>query len=142
MSNIATYKGQANLLSNVEFVSTASTVVTLTYEQQDKWLFIGGDGWSSAARVRLPAPEAGIMYRIFFSGDAVSSATKITCSGAYDIYYAHVDRVETTGKAVSLGSTLEGGAYLQLLGMNAYRWAVVDAKGSTVNGVNLQTTST
>src|SRR3990167_1073528 len=136
----ATYMGLGALDSNVRFLSTASTVYTLADDDQAVWALWGGQ--SSAARIRLPAPLAGVSYNIFFTDDAVSSATKITCSGAYDIYYSHIDRVQTTGKAVSLGSTLEGGAWIKLIAINEYRWAVVDAKSSTVNGVNLQSTST
>jgi len=125
----ATYKGLGSPVLDVEFLSTASTALTLTQEQQSKLLVWGGQ--SSAARIRLPAPEAGVEYFIFFNDAAVSSATKITSSGAYDIVCGG-----TTAKAVVLASTAELGAGHHLVAINSYRWVLDRFGGSTLNSTN------
>ena len=125
----ATYKGLGQPGLDVEFLSTASTALTLTQDQQSKVLVWGGQ--SSAARIRLPAPEAGMEYFILFTDAAVSSATKITSSGAYDIVCGN-----TTAKAVILGSTAELSAGHHLVAINSYRWFADRLGVSSITSTN------
>ena len=125
----ATYKGLGSPSLDVEFLSTASTALTLTQDQQSKLLVWGGQ--AAAARIRLPAPEAGMEYFILFNDAAVSSATKITSSGVYDIVCGN-----TTAKVVILGSTAELGGGHHLVAINSYRWFADRFGNSTMNSTN------
>ena len=142
MDQLATYKGLGAFIGGVETLSSASTIVTLTPDQQGKLLLWPGNAGS--ARILLPAPSAGMVFRILCVDDAVSSATKFVSSGgAVDIYYAHLDKVQTTGRAVSLGTTLEGGGWVEFTGLSGTRWAVTDwGPASSLANTALQTTST
>lgn len=141
MVDKATYKGLGAFVGGVETLSSASTIVTLTLDQQSQLLLWPGQ--AGASRILLPQAQIGLVYKVYFIDDAVSSATKLVSSGGSDdIYYAHIDRVQTTGQAVSLGSTLEGGGWIEVTAISDVRWAVTDAKSSTVTGLNLGTTTT
>src|SRR3990167_10613004 len=85
---LASYRGLGVPSVPVEFLSTASTALTLTQDQQARLLIWGGQ--AAASRINLPAPEAGMTYEIFFNGQAVSSATKIiaNAAGTYDMVVA------------------------------------------------------
>lgn len=125
----ATFKGLGSPSLEVEFLSTASTALTLTQDQQSK--FLVWNGQAAASRIRLPAPEAGMEYFIYFNDAAVSSATKITSSGVYDIVCGN-----TTAKAVILASTAELSAGHHLIAINSYRWAALRIGASTLNSTN------
>ena len=131
---IASYKGLGAVGPAVEFLSTLSTVLTLTDNQQG--LFLVYPGQSSAVRIRLPAPEAGKYFHLAFNGPAVSTATKITSSGVYDIVING-----TTAKGVAFASTVELGAVLEVFGINEFRWLAV-SQGSTLTGRTFQSTTT
>jgi len=130
MGNLATYKGLGSPVFDVEFLGTGSTRITLTADQQSKLLISGGD----ARQIRLPAPEVGMVYNVFFSSGGVSTATKITSSGAYDILTAG-----TTAKGVANESTAERGVWVQLVAINSFRWVASRLGGSTLN-INSTTT--
>ena len=131
---IAAYRGLAAIGPLTQNISTASTVVTLTDNDQGVLLIWGGQ--TSAARIRLPAPEAGKMFRIIFNGPGVSTATKICSSGNGEILING-----TTAKAVAFASTIELGAYLEVIGVNDFRY-IANGHGSTVNGQTFQSTTT
>ena len=124
MARLASYKGVGAPAQLVEALSVTSTLLTLTDDQQGKFLTWGGQ--SSASRIRLPAPEAGMVYTIAFNGPGVSTATKITSSGAYDILTAN-----TTGKGVSNETTAERGQVIQLVAINDVRWLATRQGGTT-----------
>ena len=130
---IASYQGLGAFVGVPQFLSTASTLTTITNDQQG-WVVWGGQ--SSACRLRLPAPEAGKYFKIMFNGPAVSTATKIQSSGATDIVING-----TTAKAVAFASTVELGAVLDVYGINEFRYLAV-SQGSTVNIRTFQSTTT
>lgn len=115
MANRATYQGLGALNLDIENASLASTLVTLTLDQQSKLLVF--DGTTAASRIRLPAPEAGMSYNILFSTGAVSTATKVLSSGVYDILCGN-----STGKGAAINSTAERGQVLRFVGLNEFRW--------------------
>ena len=134
-----TYKGLGAFDSAIETLSTASTVLTLTLDQQGKTLLWGGQ--AAASRIVLPQAQLGLVYTIVYTDDAFSSATMISCSGGTDdIYYSHVDQVQTTGQGVSYGSTLEGGQRVELTGISSVRWMVTDNTRTTLvaSGIGTQ----
>ena len=124
MGNLATYKGLGSPVFDVEFLPTNSTRVTLTADQQSKLLISGGD----ARQIRLPAPEVGMVYNVLFSSGGVSTATKITSSGAYDILTAG-----TTAKGVANATTVETGVWIQTVAINSFRWVASRLGGSTLS---------
>ena len=130
MGNLATYKGLGSPVFDVEFLPTNSSRLTLTADQQSKLLISGGD----ARQIRLPAPEVGMVYNVFFSSGGVSTATKITSSGAYDILCGG-----STAKGVANASTVEMGVWIQLVAINSFRWVASRLGGSTLQ---VQSTST
>lgn len=134
---IASYRGLGSPSARVSFLSTLTTAVTLTDADQDALLVWNGQ--TSAARISLPAPEAGKTFRFFFNAEAVSTATKIIANalGTYDIAL-----MNTTGVAVAAGSTNELGLAFELVGLNDTRWGLFQLHGSTVlaNGMNSTTT--
>jgi hypothetical protein len=115
----------------VENLTTGSTTLTLTDDQQGKLLVWNGQ--TSAARICLPQPETGMPYHIYFHSDAASSGTKIiaTSVGAYDVYL--IDG--TTGEcfAPADGSTVEGGIGVSLFAITDTRW-IVDKWGASTLG--------
>ncbi len=134
----ASYKGLGAAFAGVKYISTASTAVTLTVDDQAYLLLVGGDGWTSAARIALPKPEAGMQFTIFFVGDAVSSPTKITSTGDdIDIYVSD----DTTAQAVALASTAEGGGGIKIMGINDNRYVAWDFAGSSGNRALNSTTT-
>ena len=130
MGNLATYKGLGSPVFDVEFLATNSSRLTLTADQQSKLLISGGD----ARQIRLPAPEVGMVYNVLFSSGGVSTATKITSSGAYDILCG-----ASTAKGVANASTVEMGVWIQLVAINSFRWVASRLGGSTLQ---VQSTST
>jgi len=126
--NAASYRGLGAAFAGAKFISTASTVVQLTVDDQAYLLLVGGDGWTSAARLLLPKPELGMHFKILFIGDAVSSATKICSTGAdIDMYVAN----DTTCQAVALASTAEGGGGIEVFGINSQRYVAWDFAGTS-----------
>ena len=142
MPRLASYQGLGAPGLRVTNLSSASTALTLTDDQQSALLIWNSQ--SSASRISLPAPEIGMQYTIFMGGDAVSSATKFISNGAgtYDFYYASTAAVETTGVAVAFGSTAEGGLFVEFTAISDVRWAITKQPYSTVAGAALQSTST
>ena len=134
MSKLASYKGLGAYNYGVEFLSTASTLVTLDYEQQGKLLIFNGQ--TSASRIRLPQPEAGIVYNIFFTGAGGVSTSHKICStvGGSDILCD-----ATTKKAVANETTAQTGVGIQLIGLNEFRYVASRFGGSTLN-INSTTT--
>ena len=136
--NAASYMGLGAGFQGAKFHSTASTAITFTADDQAYLNLVGGDGWASAARVKLPKPEAGVRFDVFFIGDAVSSATKICSTGDdFDIYVVN----DTTCQAVALNSTAEGGGGITMFGINNNRYVAWDFAGSSANRA-LQSTTT
>jgi len=131
MSRLASYKGLGSPINEVEFLSNASTTITLTADQQGKLLI-----WDGAiAQINLPAPEAGMVFRLMNStGGITSTPTKICSSGSYDILCNN-----TTKKAVCCGSTEEGGIIIELFGINDFRW-VASSPNPGTTAVNSTTT--
>lgn len=125
MARKATYQGLGEAGSLVEHLSTASTALTLTDDQQGKWLVWNGQ--AAASRIRLPAPEAGMVYRILLNGPAVSSATKILSSGVYDIRTGN-----STAKGVAAETTVENGQGFEFVALNDVRWHASRVGGSTL----------
>lgn len=126
MSNKATYMGLGAPVADVEFLSTASTSVDLTVDQQNKLLVVDG---AAIRQINLPAPEAGMSYHFVFnsSGGAASTATKVLSSG-YDILVAG-----TTGKGVANETTAQGGAVFAVFAINSYRWIATRGSASSLN---------
>lgn len=116
MSNLISYEGVGAAFAGVEKLSSASTALALTYVQQDKLLV--WQGQSSAARITLPAGEAGMKFNIFFHGDAASSATKILAQDSADFYL--VDG--STARGVACESSAEGGLGITAIALDQYRW--------------------
>ena len=115
----ASYMGLGAGFTGAKFISTASTVYNVTLDDQGSLLLVGGDGWSSAARLKFPKPEAGMRFDVFFIGDTVSSPTKLCSTGDdYDIYVTP----DTTGQCVVLASTQEGGNMVSFFGINDNRY--------------------
>ena len=123
---IASYKGLGSGLLRAESIGAVSTLYTLTQDQQGVLLFVGET--TAASRIRLPAPAAGMQYTIIFSSQGVSSATKITSSGVYDILTA-----ATTAKGVANETTAERGQIIQLTALNEFRWLAARLGASTLN---------
>ena len=138
---LASYRGLGSPSVPVEFLSTASTALTLTQDQQARLLVWNGQ--SSAARINLPRPEAGMSYKIFFNALAVSSATKIisNAAGTYDMVLGGV-AAGSTAVAVAVGTTGELGKSLELVAINDTRWAVFQTYATTVDTQNLESTTT
>ena len=130
MGNLASYKGLGAPNAAVEFLSTASTAVNLTVDQQGKLLIFD----AGIRQLNLPAPEAGMKFSIMNSTGGVSTVTKILSSGAYDILCA-----ATTAKGVACESTVETGIIIDLVAINDYRWVASRRGGSTLN-INSTTT--
>ena len=132
MSNKASYMGLGAPQSQVEIVSPGSTSYDLSLDQQGKLLAFN----TGAAQINLPAPEAGMVYNIFFlaSPTQASTATKIISSGDYDILCA-----ATTAQAVANESTAENGVGISLFAINEFRWVASRFGGSTLN-INSTTT--
>lgn len=136
--NAGSYKGLGAGFQGVKFHSTASTAITLTVDDQAHLNLVGGDGWTSAARVIFPKPEAGMRFDIFMIGDEVTTATKFCSTGDdYDIYVAP----DTTGQAVAFASTAEGGCGITLFGISDRRY-VAWSFGGTSEAVAITSTST
>lgn len=133
----ATYRGLGAPSQRIVFLSTASTVLTLV--DADQGALLVWNGQSSASRFILPAPSAGMAYEFLFNGPAVSSATKVIANtpGTYDILFHN-----TTGVAIAVGTTAEFGASYRLVAINDARWAAFQDYGSTVDSINLESTTT
>ncbi|MHA2066516.1 MAG: hypothetical protein ACXABY_19260 [Candidatus Thorarchaeota archaeon] len=117
------YPGEA-----VEFLSTASTVVTLNYSQQGNLLIFNGQ--TSASRIRLPQPAAGMVYNILFTGaGGVTTAHKI-CS---TVGGSKIQCAGTTANAVANETTAQIGVGIQLIGLNDTLWLASRFGGSTLN---------
>ena len=123
---IASYQGLGGPLLRAESIGAVSTLYTLTQDQQGVLLFVGET--TGASRIRLPAPTAGMQYTVIFSSQGVSSATKITSSGVYDILTA-----ATTAKGVANETTAERGQIIQLTAINDFRWVAARLGASTLN---------
>ena len=123
---IASYKGLGSALLGAESIGAVSTLYTLTQDQQGRLLVVGET--TAASRIRLPAPAAGMQYTIVFSSQGVSSATKVTSSGVYDIQTA-----ATTAKGVANETTAERGQIIQLTALNDFRWLAARLGASTLN---------
>jgi hypothetical protein len=141
MSRLATYKGLGAPVLAIENLSTASTRVTLTNDQQGKLLVSAN--FSSGAAIVLPQPETGMQYNIFFGSDATSAATRIVGNtGDSDIYSLTTAHVDSTDAAVAYGSTAEGAKWLQFTAISDVRWAVTNCDVSTILAAGLQSTTT
>ena len=114
-NRLGTYMGLGGLAGAVEFVSLATTRVTLTDDQQGKLLVLDGST-GSTVEIALPAPEAGMRYMLYFSTGSVSNVTKIL-STAYDI-----KTDGTTAAGVALASTAEDGQIIILTAKDDSRW--------------------
>ena len=124
MSNLVSFMGLGARNREVELLSTASTALALTYEQQEKLLVWAGQ--AGAARLTLPQGEPGMAYNVFFTADAVSSATKILTPDTSDFYV--VDG--TTDRGIACASTVEGGLGISVYCINTNRW-VADRFGAS-----------
>jgi len=135
------YQGLGAPSQRVVFLSTASTVVTLS--QDDQGALLVWNGQAGASRFNLPAPSAGMSYEFFFNDLAVSSATKIISNalGTYDIVIKGV-AAGTTAVAVAIGTTGELGASFKLVAINDTRWAAFQTYATTVDTQNLESTTT
>jgi len=77
MSRLASYRGQGAPVLEIEELSTLSTAIDLTADQQGKLLIFD----SGVGRLRLPKPEAGMVFMIMNSSGGVSTVAKILSSG-------------------------------------------------------------
>ncbi len=109
-----------------EKLSTASTALQLTLDQQDKLLL--WPGHSSASRLTLPNAEAGLTFNIFFQADAVSSATKILAKDTDDFFIED----GSTDRGAGVGSTIEGGVGITVIAIDNHRWIADRFGASTV----------
>jgi hypothetical protein len=140
MSDKATYKGLGAFIGGVETLSSASTIVTLTLDQQSKLLLWPGNAGPS--RILLPQAQIGLVYRVAIIDDAVSSATKFVSSGGSDdLYFSIETQIQTTGQAVAYGSTLEGGQVVTMEAISDNRWLVTGTR-TTVSDGGLGSTTT
>ncbi|MHA2066515.1 MAG: hypothetical protein ACXABY_19255 [Candidatus Thorarchaeota archaeon] len=130
MANLASYKGLGAPLLDVEALSTASTAVNLTADQQGKLLWFDG----GIRQINLPQPEAGMVYWLANTTGGVTTVTKILSSGESDILTA-----ASTAKGVACESTVEAGIIIKVIGINDYRWVASREGGSTLN-INTTTT--
>ena len=136
-------------------LSTLTTALTLSYEEHggpERLLLWNGQ--SSAARINLPSPSLapefktqGLEFNFLFTTGAVSSATKIISNGytvpspggGTDIQLANPG---TTAVAVACGTTQEAGFAVKLVSIGATRWWAYQVGASTVDSINLESTST
>ena len=115
MGRLGTYMGKGSLPLQVEFISLATTSITLTDDQQGKLLILD-DSTASTVEIALPAPEAGMQYTLFFSTGAAGQVTKIL-STAFDI-----KTDGTTEKGCVLASTAEDGQIMVFTAISDSRW--------------------
>ncbi len=123
MSRLASYKGMGAPLLQVEQLSSASTAVNLTPDQQGKFLWFDG----GIRQINLPAPEAGMTFMIMNSTGGHTTVTKILSSGESDILTA-----ASTAKGVGNFSTVEAGVIIKVTAINDYRWVASRMGGSTL----------
>ena len=123
MSRLASYKGLGAPLLDVEQLSSASTAINLTPDQQGKLLWFDG----GIRQLNLPKPEAGMQFMIMNTTGGVSTVTKILSSGESDI-----QTFETTAKGVANATTVEAGVIAHLIAINDYRWIASRMGGSTL----------
>lgn len=123
MSRRASYMGLGTPQLQIEYLSTASTVVTLTDDQQSKLLIWNGHD-TSAVRINMPAPETGMQYSVYFQGDAISSGTKFIASSIAEYDFYLVDGTTAEVFAAADGSTVEGGVGVTMIAITDYRWIV------------------
>lgn len=122
------FRKQNMLLVNL---STISTALSLSIDEQDSYLNWGGQ--SSAARITLPQPEEGLFYQIYLTGPAVSTATKfLSSANTPDGRSVDIVTGGTSAKGVAFATTVENGASIQFLGLNDRRWMALRGPGSTV----------
>lgn len=130
-SRKAGFRGLGKLNQELVNLSTGSTVLSLTLDQQDAYCIWGGQ--SSAARIRLPAPEEGMFYQIFMNGPGVSTATKFLSSAlTFDGRRPDFVVGGTTAAGVAFASTAENGASIEFVGLSNYRWLALRGSGTTV----------
>lgn len=124
MSKLASYKGLgAPIFNDAEWLSTASTSIDLTVDQQGKLLIFD----AGIRQINLPTPEEGMQYFVMASTGGVSTATKVLSSGNYDILVA-----ATTGKGCAAESTVETGIIMHFFAINDYRWVANRLGASTL----------
>ena len=127
---VASYNGLGGNFLGVKFLSTVSTAVALTVDDQAYLLLAGGSGEMAGGghRIALPKPEAGMRFDIFFTADTDTTAIKITSTGDdQDIYVAD----DTTCQAVALASTASGGGGITVFGISDRRYVAWDFAGSS-----------
>ena len=109
---------------NTTTLTTTSTAVSIGSTQSGQFFVGSSAGWSSGAKITLPAPTAGAFYTIMFQAAATSVATIIeaTTAGTVDILIgAGSDAATTVGlNANSLAG--EMGACISFLGLSASRY--------------------
>ena len=130
MSRLASYRGQGAPVLEIEELSTLSTAIDLTADQQGKLLIFD----SGVGRLRLPKPEAGMVFMIMNSSGGVSTVTKILSSGECDILTG-----ATTAKGVGHESTVEQGLITVLYAINDYRWVASRRFGSSLHIIAVTT---
>ena len=131
--NLATYMGLGAAEYGVEFLSTLTTSVDLDYSQQGKLLIFAGQ--TTQSQINVPAPVAGMVFNIYFTGSGgVSTAHKICSSG--DL---HDIKCITTAQAVACETTVTMGTGITLIGLNNVHWQASRFGGSTLN-INSTTT--
>ena len=139
MSRLGSYRGLGAPQWQVENLSTASTALTLTDDQQGKLLIWNAN--AGAARINLPAPEAGMTFTIYFHEDAVSSGTKIIANnaGTFDFYL--IDGTTGVAFAPADASTIEGGIGVTVTALNGLQW-IVDKWGASTRAFAVTNGST
>ena len=136
MSRLASYSGLGAAVLGAEELSTLSTAINLTPDQQGKLLWFD----SGIRQINLPKPEAGMRFLIMNTSGGESSVTKILSSGESDILVGSVTAsVATTAKGVGCESTVEHGIIIELIGINDYRWVASRLGGSTLNIIDVTT---
>lgn len=131
MSGLGTYMGLGAPQYGVEQLTTASTTIDITNDQQGKLLIFDG----GIRQINLPTPEAGKVFRLMNSTGGVSTVTKILSTGAS----IDIQCDATTAQGVGCESTVEGGIIIELIGISDYRYIASRAGGSTLN-INSTTT--
>jgi len=128
MSVIPSFRGAGEAFFRVENISTLTTNTLLTYDQAGALLLYNGQ--AGPARIRVPVPERGLIYRIALVEASATSAVLIGSSGsagATDIRYRG-----TTAGYVQAASTVDAGSIITLVGISDSRYDVFLQRASTL----------
>jgi len=111
----------ANLVENA---SSASSVVTLTTEQNNEIIVV--PGFSSGMSVQLPAPTAGLKFTIVQSTGHTSTPMQVLASSDVDMLFAGGGKSSMATTAIgAVAQTTAQGASADFIGLSAVRWLII-----------------